>query len=169
MSTELTLLQRTFMKAGYLLVDMQTTERAIKLCAKVALPKIEEILDPIEDRLGNLAYDKQTLGPMLVTLRRRAVFQKDFEAILTRFLENRNLFVHGLEQIPGVGLRSEAELREFGKFLLLLLRDSRTVRSVFVGIVHSWAIQSGYNITEEEASGIAIPPSLEKPIIRRLL
>lgn len=156
----------TLAKIGFLLLDVQSTERAIKLCAKVALPKLDQILTGLGDRIQNGEYDRKTIGQMLGQLRERATFQTDFEAILDRFLRNRNLLAHDLANIPGWSLKKEEGLKAANEFLDELTDDSRTVRSVFVGIINSWRIQSGHDVDEEEFANLKIPESLQKPILK---
>ena len=154
-----------FTKIGHLLLDVQSTERAIKLCAKVALPERDELLSNLGARLLNGRYDKHTIGRMLSQLRIRATFQPDFEEILNRFLQNRNTFAHNLNDVPGWDLGSSDGVEAANNFMAELLADSKVVRSVFVGIINGWRIQSGYQVSEEEFSSLNIPDSLQTPII----
>ena len=55
----------TLAKVGFLLLDVQSTERAIKLCAKVALPKLNQLLTGLGERINNDEYDRKTIGQML--------------------------------------------------------------------------------------------------------
>jgi len=153
-------------KIGYVLLDVQATEKAIKLCAKVALPRLEQLISGLGERLNNGEYDRKTIGQMLNQLRERVTFQQDFEDILGRFLMNRNLLAHGLENAPGWDLQSKEGVIAANTFLNKLLDDSKLVRSVFVGIVKSWCIQSGIAIDNEEFTKLEIPESLQKPILQ---
>lgn len=150
-------------KIGFLLLDVQSTERAIKLCAKVALPKLDQILTVLDERLSNGQYDRKTIGQMLGELRKRVSFQDDFEAILNRFLKNRNILAHDLANIPDWDLTTKEGINIANEFLTELIEDSKTVRSVFVGIINSWRIQSGQNINEEEFSNLPPPSHYRSP------
>lgn len=156
----------TLAKIGFLLLDVQSTERAIKLCAKVALPELDLILTSLGERLQNSEYDRKTIGQMLRHLRERATFQSDFEAILERFLRNRNLLAHDLTNIAGWSLKTADGIKAANEFLDKLVDDSKTVRSVFIGIINAWRIQSGHEVDEEELSNLKIPESLQRPILK---
>ena len=153
-------------KTGYALLDVQATEKAIKLCAKVALPRLELLLTGLGERLNNDEYDRKTIGQMLKQLRARVTFQQDFEDILGRFLMSRNLLAHHLENVPGWNLKTKKGVIAANTFLNELLDDSKLVRSVFVGIVKSWCIQSGMALDDEEFSKVEIPESLQTPILQ---
>lgn len=160
------IISMTLAKIGFLLLDVQATERAIKLCSKVALPKLDYILNDLGERLQNGKYDRKTIGQMLKELRERATFQEDFENILEQFLRKRNVFAHDLANICGWDMKTEEGLKVANNFLDSLIDDSRTVRAVFVGIINAWRIQSGCTMNEEEFSNLKIPESLQRPIVK---
>ncbi|MGZ8195464.1 MAG: hypothetical protein ACXWTH_07550 [Methylosarcina sp.] len=160
------ILLKIFTNIGYVLLDIQSTEKAIKLCVKVVLPYKDELLTTLSERLLNNKYDKNTVGQMLSALRERATFQADFEDILKRFLKNINILAHDVTQAPGWNLKDKQGVIASNKFLIDLLEDSKTVRLVFVGIINSWRVQSGHQVSDEEMSKYEIPDSLARPIIK---
>ncbi|WP_434151295.1 hypothetical protein ACR2R6_06990 [Methylocaldum gracile subsp. desertum] len=153
-------------KIGYLLLDVQSTERAIRLCAKVALPKLEQLLTGLGERLQNEEYEHRTIGQMLRELRKRAAFQSDFEEVLERFLKHRNFLAHDLANTPGWNMKTQEGVEASNAFLNELLKDSRLVRSVFVGIINAWRVQSGIEVDDEEFARLNIPDTLQRPIVK---
>lgn len=76
---------------------------------------------------------KETLGRMLSRLRKQANVDPAFEEMLSRFLSNRNRFVHGLLVEQGFNPGDDAGITTIQKFLSELEFDSWYVTAILRG------------------------------------
>lgn len=153
-------------RIGAVLLDIQKTEKALKLCVKIAFPDIEKLLTGLSERIDDPKYERNTLGQILRVLRDKVEFQDDYETILSSFLANRNDFAHNLAGIDGWDLNSSSGIEVATKFLDELAKESLTVRKVTLGILTNWRVQSGHDVSEEEIAKYEIPSSLQTPLIK---
>lgn len=160
--------QKILTMIGYALLDIQATEKAIRVCIKVAIPDQDQILSGLSERLFDETYEKSTLGQMLTKLRSRASFQPDFEELLQRFLHNRNIFAHHLDAAPGWDLKTSEGLKAATTFMSNLLLDSKQVRLILLAVVNAWRIQSGHHVSDEEYSHFELPEPFQRPLIREI-
>lgn len=144
--------EKLLVSVGAALLLLQTTEKVIKLCMTVVLPKS----DPLT--LGTLQRQekverKKTLGYFLTELRKRADLAPEFDATLEEFLEKRNIFIHNISDIPGWKLASKDGRAVAHQFVGRLIELNNKVLKVFIGLVSAWQKQIGLkdHISEEHA------------------
>ncbi len=138
----------------------------MKLVMQIAMPREQDLFASLTDRL--VAKQRQRpLGPFLHELRNRATLHPDIEELLSRFLLRRNCFVHNLSEVEDWSLKTEAGCTAANNFMNNLLADSVEVRNVFIGLLHSWKVQTGYDTTEEEDSAFAAMEKYEGQILSR--
>ena len=70
-------------RIGAILLDIQQTEKALKLCVKIAFPDIDKLLIGLGERINDPKYERNTLGQILKVLRDKVEFQDDYETILS--------------------------------------------------------------------------------------
>jgi len=141
--------QLALQKIGYTLLHLQTTERVIKLVMQTAMPSEKELFASLTERISSKDMERP-LGPFLTELRKRASLHADFDALLRRFLINRNIFIHEISQSEGWSLKTESGLNVIEKQISELLTDSEHVRTHFKALLHSWKIQGEMPTTEDE-------------------
>jgi hypothetical protein len=101
---------------GLTLFYLQGVENSIEFMLDWVFPENPTI------RLGNLylakpAERRQTLGQLLLELRKKTEVNPQFNAMLTRFLEDRNRFIHRLFNEPEFALRTDASCLKASEFL----------------------------------------------------
>lgn len=158
---------QAFAKIGYVLLNLQATERVVKRAVQIAMPREIYVFASMEEKL--LAADfERPLGAFLHELRKRAELHTEVDALLTRFLESRNTFIHNISQPEGWCLQTEAGLAVVDRQLRTLLDDSKEVRALFLGLLHSWKIQVGLPTAEwEEQAFEAMAGKYEGRIMSR--
>ena len=157
---------KILLKIGYVFLHVQSTEKAVKLVMQIAMPCEQDLFASLTERL--VAKERQRpLGPFLHELRSRATLHPDIEELLSRYLSSRNRFVHNVSEVEGWSLKTEAGCAVANDFLNGLLADSKEVRSVFIGLLHSWKVQSGLDTTEEEDRAFAEMEKYEGQILSR--
>ena len=161
-----TYVTRILLKIGYVFLHVQATEKAVKLVMQIAMPCEQDLFASLTERL--VAKERQRpLGPFLHELRSRATLHVDIDELLSRFLLNRNRFVHNILKVEGWSLKTEAGCGAASRFLNELLADSMEVRNIFIGLLHSWKVQSGLDTTEEEDRAFVEMEKYEGPILSR--
>lgn len=140
---------RTLAKIGYVLLHIQSTERAIKLIMQTALPRERDLFTSLTERLSSKDMERP-LGTFLTELRKRATLHADFDELLRRFLLNRNIFIHDISEPEGWSLKSEAGLKIVHQQLEELLTDSDQIRTHFKALLYSWKVQGEMDPTKDE-------------------
>jgi hypothetical protein len=140
---------KALQKIGYTLLHIQSTERVIKLVMQTAMPCEKDLFTSLTERLLSKEMERP-LGAFLTELRKRASLHADFDALLRRFLVNRNTFIHDISEPEGWSLKSDVGLRVIDRQLAELLADSDQVRSHFKALLYSWKIQGEMDTTEDE-------------------
>jgi len=140
---------KALQKIGYTLLHIQSTERVIKLVMQTAMPREKELFTSLTERLSSKDMERP-LGAFLTALRKRASLHADFDALLRRFLTNRNIFIHDITEPEGWSLKSDEGLRVIDRQMAELLTDSDQVRTHFKALLYSWKVQGEMNTTEDE-------------------
>jgi hypothetical protein len=143
--------------SGATLGYLQIVEHQIKsFCAIVSLKGLQFTLD---DFLSvDPAKRRYTLGQLAGVINKSDVFTPDFEERLTRFVNNRNRFVHNmwiehLQSIEGKRLPSEKELIEVRDFIVSLVHDAQYTEKVFRGF-YSYYLQNYLDQDAPEVQGL---------------
>ena len=88
---------------------------------------------------------KDTLGRMITRLREQAIVDPDFEALLSRFLFNRNRFVHGLLVEPGFIPDDDEGIANIRTFLNELEHDCWYITSILRGYATMFVKVMGFD------------------------
>jgi hypothetical protein len=119
------------MHMGILLLNIQQFESLL-------LHALKQIYAESADLTAEKLYaeDKRTLGALMTDLRKRAVLEKDADALLESVLCDRNLFVHRLRHQKWFDLSTEngrqRTMEFFAPFFLNLLRATRLFIAIHV-------------------------------------
>lgn len=140
---------KALQKIGYTLLHIQSTERVIKVVMQTAMPREKELFTSLTERLSSKDMERP-LGAFLNELRKRASIHADFDALLRRFLVNRNIFIHDISEPGGWSLKTVAGLKVIDRQLTELLADSDQVRTHFKALLYSWKVQGEMDTTEGE-------------------
>jgi hypothetical protein len=131
-------------RIGITLLQVQATEHLIKLCMTYVLQREPLSLEQLE--AGEEKERYKNLGYFLQELRKRAAIAPEFDEVLRKFLKQRNMFAHNLNEVPGWDVNTD-EGRKLG---LESLRDfyatTSHVLKVFSGLVRLWEKQSDYPV-----------------------
>jgi hypothetical protein len=127
---------------GATLILLQIVEEQIKVCC-TAIP-VKSLNITSEDFLSpDPRRRKNTLGQLARSLKESSIFDRDFEARLTRFVNDRNLFIHSwwTEQSrrskSNSHLPTKDELGETYEFTRLLMREAVYIRNIFRGFYYA--------------------------------
>jgi hypothetical protein len=120
---------------GLALIFLQATEQLIRRCLTYVFPPggvvTLEMLEQTEKR-------KHTLGQFLCELRKRVDIDDQFDGVLDEFLENRNILIHRLDDVPGWSLDNDDGLKIARHFVDRLLIVDKNVRDVFMALLVTW-------------------------------
>lgn len=134
--------QEVLVAMGVALLLLQTSERVIRLCMTLVLPKYEaltlELLQQQEE-----SERCRTLGYFLAELRKRVDIDTQFDLLLIDFLKNRNDFIHDLSRVPDWGFENSQGALTSKEFVSRLIRQTESVTKVFSGLVRAWQEQMG--------------------------
>jgi len=159
--------QKTLAKIGYVLLNIQSTERVVKRVIQIAMPHERHVLASLQEKLSASDIERP-LGAFLTELRKRAELHKEVDALLKRFLLRRNVFIHNISQPEGWSLQNDAGLGVIDQQLKELLADSKEVRVLFLGLLHAWKVQVDVETTEEEKAAFeAVAGKYEGGILSR--
>jgi hypothetical protein len=153
------------LRIGYVFLHLQTTEKVIKVAVQVVMPRDQNFLLSLLERLDETGR-KKPLGHFLDLVRKRAKLNADVDSLLERFLANRNKFVHNLEEVEGWALESDSGRQAANEFLSQLFRDSFEVRTLFQGLLYSWKVQCELPTTPGEDTLLEKMSKYESPILR---
>jgi hypothetical protein len=137
-------------KIGYVLMNVQSTERVIKRVMQIAMPREADLFVPLFERLASKDMDRP-LGAFLTELRKRAGLNQDFDELLKRFLLQRNVFIHDITQPEGWTLKTKEGIVVVDIQLNNLLNDSKDVRTHFMALLYSWKVQTEIEPSKEES------------------
>jgi hypothetical protein len=144
-----TLVTKILAKIGYVLLNVQSTERVIKRVIQIAMPREREFFVSLSERLASKDTDRP-LGAFLTELRKRAEVHSDVNVLLKRFLLRRNTFIHEISKPEGWTLKTKEGLRVINGQLDELLADSAEVRTLFLALIYAWKVQGEMHTTKEE-------------------
>ena len=153
------------LRIGYVFLHLQATEKVIKVAVQVVMPRDQNFLLSLLERLDETGR-KKPLGHFLDLVRKRAKLNDDVDSLLERFLANRNKFVHNLEEVEGWALESDSGRQAANEFLSQLFRDSFEVRTLFQGLLYSWKVQCELPTTPGEDALLEKMSKYESPILR---
>ena len=129
------------MRMGAALVLVQSTEQLIRLCMTYVLQKDSPLtIEKYEKQTRE--ERKKTLGYFLGELRKRADLDEHFDALLETFLEERNILVHSVDDIPGWNLSTLEGCNIAGAFVDRFIRKTIEVHKVFLGLMRAWQEES---------------------------
>ena len=93
------------MRAGSALVLIQSTEHLIRTVMTLVLQKHSPLtLEKLQRQQRQ--ERKRTLGYFVKELQKRVGLDQELEDVLESFLDERNVLVHGLTDVPGWSLES---------------------------------------------------------------
>lgn len=136
-------------RVGATLLLIQSTERIIDTCLQLALPGTPLTLERMTRERNQ--HSKPTLGQFFRKLRQRVDLHPQFDALLDSYLERRNTLIHRLDEIPGWSLGCPEGREVALSFLDCLIRLDDTVRGVFIGLLHAWQMQQGWEIPVDQS------------------
>lgn len=136
---------------GVALLQIQMTERVLRLCMRWVLPKQSPVTLELFER-QELLERRKTLGYFVAELKKRVGLDDGFEALIDEFLERRNAFVHGLFDVSGFSTETDEGLAVAESYVAQVLNVTEKVMYSFLGLMSSWQEQIGLQIPESEAS-----------------
>jgi hypothetical protein len=132
---------RLLQLSGATLIRLQYLEHVIKgCCACLSLKGLNltfsDFLSPDPRRR------KQTLGQLAKALAANEIFEPNFEARLSAFVEKRNRFIHSFwidtfEGTSKADAPSFAVLEQIDKFVLDLFKETTELQEVFLGFYYA--------------------------------
>jgi hypothetical protein len=129
-------------RVGVQLLHFQAVENLLRLCTQIVLPSV-----PIEKLVDLHALEarerKKTLGYFMAALRSRAKVEPGLDDALSRFLEDRNTFVHNIDGFAGWNLRSAEGCAACVQILDSIGTRTEFVMGVFTGLLRAWELQNG--------------------------
>ncbi|QJR30036.1 hypothetical protein [Limnobacter profundi] len=162
-----TLVTKILAKIGYVLLNVQSTERVIKRVMKIAMPHESDYLVALSERLASKDMDRP-LGAFLTELRKRAELNSQVDVLFKRFLLRRNVFIHDISKPKGWTLKTKEGLLVINSQLEELLADSTAVRTHFLALLYSWKVQGEMEPTKEEDEAFrAITAKYEGGVLSR--
>lgn len=134
---------------GVALLILQTTERVIRLCMTLVLPKDGALtLESLQQQEESERY--KTLGYFLAELRKRVNIDAEFDLLLRDFLKNRNDFIHDLSRVRDWGFKKAQDVASSKEFVNRIIRQSERVTKVFSGFIRAWQEQIGMDLPVPE-------------------
>lgn len=117
-----------FAEIGCRLMLLQNLEMMLTFVSKVIF---EENSQKAKESI--LKVDKKTMGGLITFLRKKMYISKDFDIVLKRTLEARNLFVHEFSNV--YNLMSPDGINDAVKFLLTTMNDIEEVTNVLKAVI----------------------------------
>ena len=133
------------MRMGLALVLVQSAEQLIRSCMTYVLQKDSPLtIEKLEKQTRE--ERKKTLGYFLGELRNRADLDEHFDALLEAFLEERNILVHSVDDIPGWNL-STVEGRKIARaFVESFILKTVEILKIFMGLLRSWQEEAEFDV-----------------------
>ncbi|MCO4863723.1 hypothetical protein MKD38_18755 [Cupriavidus sp. WGlv3] len=161
------LVTKVLAKIGYVLLNVQSTERVIKRVMQIAVPRESDLFISLTERLASKDMDRP-LGAFLTELRKRANLHGQVDELLRRFLLRRNVFIHDISKPDGWTLKTGEGLLVIDRQLNELLADSEEIRTLFMGLLYSWKVQGEMEPAKEEEEAFqAISGKYEGGVLSR--
>ncbi len=134
------------MRIGAALVFVQSAEQVIRLCMIFVLQKDSPLtIEKLEKQTRE--ERKKTLGYFLGELRKRADLDESFDALLEEFLEERNILVHNVDDVPGWNLQTTEGRKIASAFVDGFIRKTVEILKVFAGLIRSWQEQTNFDVS----------------------
>jgi hypothetical protein len=124
-------------RIGLLLGMLQHAEHAINVSLSWVFTDRPVSLEEIA--FFEKSKQKKALGVLLRALRERVNIDSQFDAFLTRFLQDRNRFVHHLFTERGFSINETKDVPRIRKFVDSLAHRTAIVISVFHAFIEIWA------------------------------
>jgi hypothetical protein len=121
-------------RIGKTLLEIQLAEQALQICVSYFVPAEEaKTIEEIEA----LAADARTktLGELIKLMRKRIVVSQDFDATLTKFVDDRNAMAHRFLRVSGVNLATDEGLKSGIQFLKKLSSEAGEIYKTILGLV----------------------------------
>ncbi|HEY4941861.1 MAG TPA: hypothetical protein VII56_10565 [Rhizomicrobium sp.] len=141
---------------GVTLLIVQSTEKLLRFVLQHCLPGSEAVsLEDLER--SDEKMRKKTLGQFLGILRERVDLDDQFDAILSTFLDCRNILAHRIEEIPGWNLYTSDGQKAGNNFLNRTTEAAMFITKIFAGLMSAWSKQVGLEgaVTKEEKKWLA--------------
>ena len=90
---------------------------------------------------------KKTLGYFLNELRKRADLDENFDALLEEFLDERNILVHSVDDVPGWSLQTTEGRKIASAFVDGFIEKTVEILKVFMGLIRSWQEQENIEVS----------------------
>jgi hypothetical protein len=134
-------------RIGTTLLDVQVTERALRLVTTFVLQKSSPLT--AEKLIAQTsAEQKKTLGYFLAELRKRADIDVHFDRTLAEFLRRRNQLAHNLSDLPGWNTDTFHGIYIARRFINELHEMNSVVLKVLTGLMRVWQAQGGFALPE---------------------
>jgi len=125
---------------GIILIALQAAEKSVNFALifvfqdgnALTLEKIERLKAEEKSR---------TLGRLLGQLKRRVELAPDFEEMLSQFLDDRNVFIHRIDDTPGFDLTTSNGRKAAAIFLSRLYAETKSVLHIFFTFIRAWQEQ----------------------------
>ena len=131
-------------RIGLLLGVLQNVEHAVNTALRWVFrndPFGEEHQDNLLDQLSHLKdfQRKKTLGQLSCALRAQANMHPDFETFFSKFVDDRNRFIHRLFLEDGFNIGRPEDTERIRRFIDDLTDRALTVAAVFHAFLDVWA------------------------------
>jgi hypothetical protein len=142
--------------SGATLIQLQYLEHVIKGCC--ACLSLKGLKLTFSDFLSaDPMRRKQTLGQLARALAANEIFESNFEARLSAFVEKRNRFIHSFwidtfEGTSEADARSFAVLEQIEEFVLDLFKETTDLQEVFLGFYYA----IGAKLAEREGADLEL-------------
>lgn len=117
---------------GQTLFKIQNAERVLKITLQWLGADADVTLAGLEAREQSL--QKRTLGQVIHLFKRHIAFADDFEAGMTTFVANRNIFAHDFLSLPGFSVNTDEEISVGIEFLRTLINQADLLAKVMLGL-----------------------------------
>ena len=134
------------MRIGFALILVQSAEQHIRFCMTYVLQK-DSPLTLAKFEKQTKEERRKTLGYFMNELRKRADLDENFGALLEEFLEERNILVHSLDDIPGWSLQTTEGRKIASAFVNSFIGKAIEVLKVFMGLFRSWQEQANIDVS----------------------
>jgi hypothetical protein len=142
-------------RMGEVLVQIQMTERVLKICINYFVPGLDVSWESLLDNQHKT--EKWTLGAFLNELRKRRDIDAGFDDVLRSLLKDRNDFIHNIFSVPGFEISADAQPDKAMEFLNTLSQRAQHVRNVLRGYVD--LIAEALGLTETASKPLDITNS----------
>lgn len=131
-----------FARVGVQLFHYQLAERVIRHCIFAADPSLSSLTLEDVQRLDEKER-KKTIGYFLGRLRERLAIAPEFDALLEKFLRDRNDFVHSIDAMAEWNPRTLEGCERGAALMERLDKETQLVVDVFTGLLRAWDVANG--------------------------